>query len=324
MNILITQNGPGGRALKTGGPAAGAVLGFGGQARAVQIPHQGLLAVLHIRVEQAGVCTPVAQAVGHMDPHLLACGGGLGLNDGGAAVALADNNALLLEQGHRCAQLCGPACGRNAGCACADNHDVVILDLVGGDVAQLNGGGLHFLHGHPVGDDGLGLVGIGSLGGDALGLVDAALRRLADGVGRQGRAGHAVDLAGLGIQHLLNQLLCGVLAVACGLAGNVQLNVGDLLGVKGHGDLHFADALRRSGVGAGGVGAGCRARSGGGTAGAVAGGQSPGCDTAHGGGRSQLQEVFAGNLLVRRNIILSFVCGGTQHTSLYSRYHRYI
>ena len=277
--------------------AAVAVLSLSGQAGAVQIPHQRLFAVLHVGVEQVGVGAPVAQAVGHVDPHLLAGGGGFGMDDGGAAVALADHHALLLEQGHAGAQLGGPAGGRHACGACTHHHDVIVAGFVGGDVAQLHDGGLHFLGGQTVGNNGLGGVGAGGLGGNALGLVDAVFSGLLDGVGSDGGTAVAVHFAGLGAEDLLDHLVANVCTIARGLARNIDLDVGDLLGVKGHGDLdrRRADAGGLGGVGARGIGA--RSRCGSGTAASLAGRQRTSSDTAHGGSGGHLQKAFAGNAL---------------------------
>ncbi len=108
--------------------------------------------------------------------------------------------------------------------------------------------------------------------------------------------GHAVDLAGLGVQHLLDQLILGGLADAVGLAGEVQLHLGDAGGVEGDGGGDLAHALGGGGVGAGGVDASGTGRSSGGTAGGVAGGQTGGGDTAHGSCGGDLQKAFAGDL----------------------------
>ena len=115
--------------------AAVAVLGLVGQAGAVQVPHQGLFGVLDVGVQQAGISAPVAQAVGHVHPHLLARVGGLGLDDGGTAVALADHDALLLQQSHMAAQLGSPACGGHTGSTGTHDDHVKVLGLVGGDIA---------------------------------------------------------------------------------------------------------------------------------------------------------------------------------------------
>ena len=115
--------------------AAVAVLCLIGQTGAVQVPHQGLFGVLDISVQDIGIGAPVAQAVGHVHPHLLASLGGLGLDDGGTAVALADHDALLLQQCHMAAQFSCPAGSRHTGSTGAHNDHVKVLSLVRGDVA---------------------------------------------------------------------------------------------------------------------------------------------------------------------------------------------
>jgi len=238
--------------------AAVAVLGLVGQAGAVQVPHQGLFGVLDVGVQQAGISAPVAQAVGHVHPHLLARVGGLGLDDGGTAVALADHDALLLQQSHMAAQLGSPACGGHTGSTGTHDDHVKVLGLVGGDVAQLAHRGLHFLHAQAVGDNGLGLVGLGGGNGHALGLIDAALGSLPDGIGGDGCAGVAVHLAGLCVQDLLDHLIGDVGTVALGLVCHIDLHIGDGVSAEchGHGDGGGGvDAGSGGAVGACGVGA---------------------------------------------------------------------
>ncbi len=87
------------------------------------------------------------------------------------------------------AQLGSPACGGHTGSTGTHDDHVKVLGLVGGDVAQLAHRGLHFLHAQAVGDNGLGLVGLGGGNGHALGLIDAALGSLPDGIGGDGCAG---------------------------------------------------------------------------------------------------------------------------------------
>ena len=66
------------------------------------------------------------------------------------------------------AQLGSPACGGHTGSTGTHDDHVKVLGLVGGDVAQLAHRGLHFLHAQAVGDNGLGLVGLGGGNGHAL------------------------------------------------------------------------------------------------------------------------------------------------------------
>ena len=247
--------------------AAVAVLGLVGQAGAVQIPHQSFFGVLDVGVQQAGIGTPVAQAVGHVHPHLLARVGGLGLDDGRAAVALADHDALLLQQGHMAAQLGSPACGGHTGSTGTHDDHVKVLGLVGGDVAQLAHRGLHFLHAQAVGDNGLGLVGLGGSNGYALGLIDAALGSLPDGVGGDGCAGVAVHLAGLCVQDLLDHLIGDVGTVALGLVCNVDLHIGDGISAEGHG---HGDGGGGVDAGSGGAVGACSVGACGGAAGSAA------------------------------------------------------
>ena len=289
--------------------AAVAVLGLVGQTGAVQIPHQGLFGVLDVGVQQAGVGAPVAQAVGHVHPHLLAGLGGLGLDDGGAAVALAHHDVLLLQQGHMAAQLGCPACCGHTGCTGTHNDHVKVLGLVRGDVAQLHHRGLHFLGGQAVGHHGLGLAGLGGGHGHALGLVDAALGSLLDGTGGDGGTGMAVHLAGLCVQDLLHHLVGDVGTVALGLVCHVDLHVGDGIGAEGHGhgdrgggvDAGGGGAVGTGGVGTGGGYAGSHAA---GSSLVAAGGQQTGSSSAQGAQTCSVQEVAAGDLVAHNSSLL--------------------
>ena len=289
--------------------AAVAVLGLVGQAGAVQIPHQGLFGVLDVGIQQAGVGAPVAQAIGHVHPHLLAGLGGLGLDDGGAAVALAHHDALLLQQGHMAAQLGCPACCGHTGCTGTHNDHVKVLGLVRGNVAQLHHRGLHFLGGQAVGHHGLGLAGLGGGHGHALGLVDAALGGLLDGTGGDGGTGMAVHLAGLCVQDLLHHLVGDVGTVALGLVCHVDLHVGDGIGAEGHGHGDRGggvDAGGGSAVGTGGVGTGggCAGSHAAGSSLVAAGGQQTGSSSAQGAQTCSVQEVAAGDLVAHNSSLL--------------------
>ena len=276
--------------------AAVAVLGLVGQAGAVQVPHQGLFGVLDVGVQQAGISAPVAQAVGHVHPHLLARVGGLGLDDGGTAVALADHDALLLQQSHMAAQLGSPACGGHTGSTGSHDDHVKVLGLVGGDVAQLAHRGLHFLHAQAVGDNGLGLVGLGGGNGHALGLIDAALGSLPDGIGGDGCAGVAVHLAGLCVQDLLDHLIGDVGTVALGLVCNVDLRIGDGVSAECHG---HGDGGGGVDAGSGGAVGACSVGACGGAAGSTAAAcQQTGSCCAQ---RSGAQEVATGNLFAHNS-----------------------
>ena len=59
---------------------------------------------------------------------------------------------------------------------------------------------IYFLGGQSFGHNGLSFVGLGGGNGHALGLIDAALGSLFDGVGGDGSAGVAIHLAGLCIR----------------------------------------------------------------------------------------------------------------------------
>ena len=289
--------------------AAVAVLGLVGQAGAVQVPHQGLFGVLDVGVQQAGISAPVAQAVGHVHPHLLARVGGLGLDDGGTAVALAHHDALLLQQSHMAAQFSCPAGSRHTGSTGTHNDHVKVLRLVRGDVAQLTDRGLHFLGGQSFGHNGLSFVGLGGGNGHALGLIDAALGSLFDGVGGDGSAGVAIHLAGLCIQDLLHHLIGDIGTVTLGFVCHIDLHIGNGICIEGHGHSDRrcgVDTGSSGAVGACGIGTGSSAGSGAARSCAVAAAGQQACGSCTQG--SSAQEVATGNLFAHnRSPCLFFV-----------------
>ena len=285
--------------------AAVAVLCLIGQTGAVQVPHQGLFGVLDISVQDIGIGAPVAQAVGHVHPHLLASLGGLGLDDGGTAVALADHDALLLQQCHMAAQFSCPAGSRHTGSTGAHNDHVKVLSLVRGDVAQLTDRGLHFLGGQSFGHNGLSLVGLGGGNGHALGLIDATLGSLFDGVGGDGSAGVAIHLAGLCIQDLLHHLIGDIGTVTLGFVCHIDLHIGNGICIEGHGHSDRrcgVDTGSSGAVGACGIGTGSSAAR----SCAVAAASQQACGSCTQG--SSAQEVATGNLFAHnRSPCLFFV-----------------
>ena len=199
-------------------------------------------------------------------------------------------------------------------------HVIAVLLLLLGAagsqrVADAGGTGTHHQHltfhglldvalGHfgllaqPVGGGGSLLGGLLSgVDGTAAGLTDAVGHSVLHGLAGHGGTGHTVDLAGLSVHHLLDQLVLGGLADAVGLAGQVQLYLGDAGSVKGHRGGDLAHALGGGGVGAGGVDAGCTGRcSSGGAAGCIAGSQTGCGDAAHGSGCCDFQKSFTRDL----------------------------
>ena len=159
-----------------------------------------------------------------------------------------------------------------------------LLDIALGDLRCLT---------QPVGGRG-GLLGglLCRVDGTAAGLLDAVCHSVLHGLAGDGCTGHAVDLAGLGVHDLLNELVLGCNADALGLAGEVQLHLGDGVGIKGDSGGDLAHALGSSGVGAGGVDAGCTGSAGGAT-GCIAGSQTSSGHTAHSSSGSDLQKTFA-------------------------------
>ena len=206
------------------------------------------------------------------------------------------------------AQLGSPACGGHTGSTGTHDDHVKVLGLVRGDVAQLAHGGLHFLHAQAVGDNGLGLVGFGGSNGHTLGLIDAALGSLPDGVGGDGCAGVAVHLAGLCVQNLLDHLIGDVGTVALGLVCNVDLHIGDGVGAEGHGHGDGGggvDAGSGGAVGACSVGAcGCACGGAAGSAAVAAACQQTGSCCAQ---RSGAQEVAARDLFAHSVFLLLFL-----------------
>ena len=244
-----------------------------------------------------------------MHPHLLASLGGLGLDDGGTAVALADHDALLLQQCHMAAQFSCPAGSRHTGSTGAHNDHVKVLRLVRGDVAQLTDRGLHFLGGQSFGHNGLSLVGLGGGNGHALGLIDAALGSLFDGIGGDGSAGVAIHLAGLCIQDLLHHLIGDIGTVTLGFVCHIDLHIGNGICIEGHGHSDRrcgVDAGGGGAVGACGIGTGSSAGSGAARSCAVAAAGQQACGSCTQG--SSAQEVATGNLFAHnRSPCLFFV-----------------
>ena len=167
----------------------------------------------------------------------------------------------------------------------------------------------HFgLLAQPVGGGGSLLGGLLSgVDGTAAGLTDAVGHSVLHSLAGHGGTGHTVDLAGLSVHHLLDQLVLGGLADAVGLAGQVQLHLGDAGSVKGHRGGDLAHALGGGSVGAGGVDAGCTGGcSSGGAAGCIAGSQTGCGDAAHGSGCCDFQKAFAGDLFHNKVPFSSF------------------
>ena len=162
----------------------------------------------------------------------------------------------------------------------------------------------HFgLLAQPVGGGGSLLGGLlRGVDGTAAGLTDAVGHSVLHSLAGHGGTGHTVDLAGLSVHHLLDQLVLGGLADAVGLAGEVQLHLGDGIGIKGDSSGDLAHALGSSGVGTGGVDAGCA----GGAAGCIAGSQPGSGDAAHGSGCCDFQKSFTRDLFHNKVPFSSF------------------
>ena len=205
------------------------------------------------------------------------------------------------------AQLSSPASSGHTGSTGTHNDHVKVLGLVGGNVAQFAGRGLHFLGGQAIGHNGLSLVGLGGSHSHALGLIDAAFSSLLDGIGGDGSAGMAVHLAGLCVQDLLHHLVGDISAVALGLVCNVDLHIGDGIGAEGHGNGNrgsSVDAGSGGSVGASGIGTGGSACGGAAGSGAVAAASQQTCSSCT--QSSSAQEVAAGNLFAHSVILLGF------------------
>ena len=159
----------------------------------------------------------------------------------------------------------------------------------------------------PVGGRG-GLLGglLCRVDGTAAGLLDAVCHSVLHGLAGDGCTGHAIDLAGLGVHDLLNELVLGCNADALGLAGEIQLHLGDGVGIKGDSGGDLAHALGSSGVGAGGVDTGCTGNAGGAT-GCIAGSQTGSGDTAHGSCCCDLQKSFTGDLFHHNSFLFLLV-----------------
>ena len=165
----------------------------------------------------------------------------------------------------------------------------------------------------PVGGGGSLLSGLlCRVDGTAAGLLDAVCHSVLHSLAGDGGTGDAVDLAGLGIHDLLDQLVLGSAADALGLAGEVQFHLGDGVGIKGDGGGDLAHALGSGGVGAGGVDAGCTGSTGG-AVGCIAGSQTGSGDTAHGCGGCDLQKSFAGDLFHDNSFLFLLVSSYRQN-----------
>ena len=173
-----------------------------------------------------------------------------------------------------------------------------LLDIALGDLRCLT---------QPVGGRGGFLGGLlCRVDGTAAGLLDAVCHSVLHGLAGDGCTGHAVDLAGLGVHDLLNELVLGCNADALGLAGEVQFHLGDGVGIKGDSGGDLAHALGSSGVGAGGVDTGCTGNAGGAT-GCIAGSQTGSGDTAHGSSCCDLQKSFTGDLFHHNSFLFLLV-----------------
>ena len=296
--VLGVLCGPGG--LGTGGELAGpAVLAF--QDAGHKVVHGGGLVdpgLDHTLVALAGsIAGDLAQQLGAVAGLGAGCLGGRGIN-GAVPVTGILHGHILLDDTEIQAVLCGVSGSAHTAVARAHDDDVGVPGLGDGGLVDVG------LGAQPV-----VLVAAGQLHrGDhrfALGLGIAALGRLHDGVGGDGRAGHAVDLGGTGFQQLLAQLVGGGRTVGSGLAGGVHHHVGDGGLREGHGDLDGGgNALCGALIGAGDVGGAGRHRArarrngaGRSRAGRFTGGQRAGGDAAHGRSRGDLEETFAGNLV---------------------------
>ena len=260
-------------------------------------PVDGLAAAVcpHLGQTAAGVAlAPVAQVahgvlLGNVVAVLLLLLGAAGCQR--VADAAGHVVAKLLDEDGLGSSLGGSGGSKGTGRTGTDHQHLAVhsaLDIALGHFRLLS---------QPVGGGGSFLGGLlGGVDDAAAGLLDAVGHGVLHSLAGDSGTGHAVDLAGLGVQHLLDQLILGGLADAVGLAGEVQLHLGDAGGVEGDGGRDLAHALGGGGVGAGGVDASGTGRSSGGAAGDVAGGQTGGGDTAHGSCGGDLQKSFTGDL----------------------------
>ena len=169
------------------------------------------------------------------------------------AVPVKEVGVLLLQDHHVLASgLHGAQNGLGAGVAHAHNNGLHVHGLVRGQT-----GGFA----QPVAGTGVtldtGACGGGIHHGDlhalALGLGDTGGGRLLYGLACDGGAGNGVNIGALGVQEGLLQVLSLGLANVFGLAGQVQLHIGDAVGVKGHGDGDLRHTGGGGTVGAGGI-----------------------------------------------------------------------
>ena len=165
---------------------------------------------------------------------------------------------MLLEDSDLCAAL-----GSSKGClgtrmAAADHNHIRIVSC--GDLSIINDRGFTqpVLIAHVAEWSHAGLLGCfhGNLNGLALGLGNAGCSGgLGSGRGHGG-GGNGVEVGALGVHNRLLEVFPVGAADGGGLLRHVYLDVGDVLGVKGHGNGD--DALRALGfsaVGAGNIGA---------------------------------------------------------------------
>ena len=151
----------------------------------------------------------------------------------------------LLDDEDLCALFRGGHAGNPAAGSAADHQDLG-LELFG-DVALGDFRGLA----QPVAD---GLFALGEGNRLSARLLNAGRGRLTDGVAGDGCAGDGVDIRALSREDRILHLLADGGADARGLAGDVNGDIRDAVGVEGHGDRDVtADALGRGGIGAGGV-----------------------------------------------------------------------
>ena len=159
------------------------------------------------------------------------------------------------------------------------------------------------------GDDDIGVIGHGGLAQSligllflhrdlhrlALGLCDTGISSGFDGLGGDGGTADVVHLSTLCSKDGVGKVVTLCAADVGGLLGDVHLDVGDAVGIKGHGDGHGAHAGGSGTVGAGDVSAGGGRGSGGAVGGLAAGGQTQSSSTqsAHSG---TLEEFAAGNV----------------------------
>ena len=163
--------------------------------------------------------------------------------DGAEVLADARADGESVDADHLAARFGSGGDGEEAARAAADDENVGLVrgdDVLFGDFGLLAEPVAVVFVGLLVGDD--------FNGNFALGLRNALGGGLGDGLRRDRGAGDAVDFGGLSGHQVLLERVGGGLTDPRGFVGDVEHDVDDAVGVKGHRDRDFADAGGLGGI----------------------------------------------------------------------------